>query len=716
MMISRRDFLKGVGAAGALAALGSVASRYGIAAEEQVVPHLTPTVCGMCTAHCGVLAYTAEGKLLKLEGNFKHSHSQGRICARGSAGVKLLYDPDRLKTPLKRNAAGDFEPISWEQAWQEIGQKLQELRQREGPQILAWARQPNLSDLWDRQFVAAFGSPNLFSNLSMARGSRNLACRLTLGGVPVSDLGNARYLLVFGRNFGESIFVSDLEALMRAKERGAHVVVVDPRLSNTAAQAHEWISIRPGTDGAMILAIMNVIVEEGLLDTAYVAKNTVGFPELKAYLADKTPAWAASVCDVPADTIRRVAREFARARPACGVDPGWHSAWGALYANSVQTARAALALNALVGSFGAQGGLLMPAQPPLGEFKPPATPPVKAIRADAPAGGEFPLADPTEGRLSALPEIILSEKPYPIRALVCNHLNPALSLPEAGKVEEALRKLDLLVVIDVQMSETAQLAHYVLPETTYLERFDPLAISTRLVPEAALRQPVVAPMYEARPAYEIITGLARATGLGDYFAFNVSQVINAQAAGLGTTLEQMLREGVWQGKNSDGLHFETPSGKIELYSERLKQAGLEPLPMYEAPAVRPSGIRSFRLIHGRDAAHTGTSTQNNAWLQNQRPENELWINAARAARLSISSGDWVQVSSDVGSVRVKARATETIHPEAVYLAHGFGHKVRQQRLSFGKGVNDNVLIADRSEPLAGGAALNETLVQVRPAD
>jgi thiosulfate reductase/polysulfide reductase chain A len=282
-------------------------------------------------------------------------------------------------------------------------------------------------------------------------------------------------------------------------------------------------------------------------------------------------------------------------------------------------------------------------------------------------------------------------------------------------VEEALSKLDLLVVIDVQMTETAQLAHYILPETTYLERFDPLAVSARLTPEVALRQPVVPPMYDNHPAYEIITGMARAAGLGEYFGFTLSQVIAAQAAPLGLNLEQLIKEGVWQGKPDGNLRFTTSSGKIELHSERLAKAGFEPLPAYEPPAVRPSGTARFRLIHGRDAVHSGTSTQNNAWLERQKPENELWINTARAARLSISQGDLVQVSSEAGTVRVKARLTEGIHPEAVYLAHGFGHRVRQQRLSFGKGASDNAVIVNQSEPIAGGAALNETIVEVRRA-
>ncbi len=715
--LDRRTFLKTAAAVTATIAVGGQffghPDRTESAAKEEV-PRLVPTVCGMCEVHCGVLAYTEGQKLLKLEGNFRHSHSLGKICPRGAAGIKLLNDPNRLKSPLKR-VGNRFEAISWEVALREIGARLVDVKQRIGAQGIAWLRHPDLADAWDMQFMRALGSPNTFASTSLGRACRNAACQVTVGSVPVFDVLNSRYILIFGRNFAEGIFTADVHSLAEAKERGAHIVVIDPRLTNTAAFAQEWIPIKPGTDGALLLALMNVLVTEKLYDAAFVTKYTKGFDALADYLLDKTPGWASHITDVPADTLRRLARELAVQKPACGVDPGWHGPWGSLYGNSLQTARAALSLNALLGNYGALGGMVFPPQPKLANLPFPTLPPVAAKRADSAGDKQFPLASLTDGLPQKLPEIILTGKPYPIAALVVNHANPARSLPNTLKAEEALRKLELLVVIDIQMSETAELAHYILPESTYLERDDPLAISARLTPEVALRQPVVSPRYDTRPAHAIIAGLAESAGIASAFTFTAKQSVETQMKPMGQTESTLEKQGVWRGKD-DGLYgtprFGTPSGKVELSCDALKTAGFDPLPVYEPPLTEPD-LQSFRLLTGHEFAHTGTSTQENPYLAALSNENRLWIHPARAARLDINNEDWVVVKSEIGEVRVKARLTEGIYPEAVWLAHGFGHAVKSRQLELDKGVNDNLLVGVRADPIAGGAALAETLVTVR---
>ncbi len=723
--LSRRDFLKAIGAAGALSiGVGAVGATRALGKGQtrgtwDEMPHLIPTVCGMCDARCGVLAYVVRDRLYKLEGNYRHSQSQGKICSRGSAGVKLLYDPDRLKYPLKRVGDGLFDRISWEQAFQEIAGKLAQIREKDGPQALAWAVHPDLSELWDRQFMAAFGSPNIFTQSSLGQASARLASRLTLGWEPVPDLKNARHIVLFGRNYAESIFyTAATTALMQAKEKGARIVVIDPRLSRMASQAHEWIPIRPGTDGAMLQAMMNVLIAEALYDAPFVEANTVGFQELKDFLADKTPAWASTMCDVPAETIRRLAQEMASARPAALVDPGRHGAWGATYSNSFQTARAALALNALLGNYGSKGGLLTPPPSPLGGFLPPATSPLQAARADGAGDAQAPLASSRDGVFQMLPEIILTEQPHAIRALIANHVNPARSLPNTAKAMRALAKLDLLVVIDTQLTDTAELAHYILPESTYLERLDPPSPSGYLLSEVALRQPVVKAMYDSKPAYEIVDGLAKALGLGEYFSFTVEDVISESLKPLSLDQAELSREGLWRDAKEPAYgkpSFDTPSGRIELLSRRLEAAGFDPLPAYSPPAALPRGSDAFRLVQGRDAAHTGTATQNNAYLHMLSPENRLWISASRAARLGIKSGDLLVVSSPAGDIRIKANVTQGIHPDAVFMVHGFGHNTSAQRTAYHQGVNDNVLTSDARDPVAGSAAMGETIVRVRRA-
>jgi thiosulfate reductase/polysulfide reductase chain A len=282
-------------------------------------------------------------------------------------------------------------------------------------------------------------------------------------------------------------------------------------------------------------------------------------------------------------------------------------------------------------------------------------------------------------------------------------------------VEQALRALELLVVIDVQMSETAELAHYILPESTYLERDDPLAISQRLVPEVALRQPIVKPRYDTWPAHTIITFMAQGVGLGAAFDFTARQSVEAQLKPTGETAALLDKQGVWRSNLEEvtrAPRFATPSGKVELMSSTLQKAGLDALPVYEPPLVKPD-LSSFRLLTGHDFAHTGSSTQSNPYLAALSDTNELWIHPARAARLGIEHGSWVVVRSESGEVRVTAKLTEGIHPDAVWLAHGYGHAVKSNNIAFGKGANDNVLVWVRAEPTTGGACLAETIVSVR---
>jgi thiosulfate reductase/polysulfide reductase chain A len=445
-----------------------------------------------------------------------------------------------------------------------------------------------------------------------------------------------------------------------------------------------------------------------------VERHTEGFAALADYALDKTPGWASHITDVPADTIRRLARELAAQKPACGVDPGWRGAWGSLYSNSFQTARAALCLNALLGNYGTIGGLIFPPKPNLANLPLPALPAITAKRADGVGDGKFPLASLTEGAPQTLPEIIITGKPYAISALIVNHSNPARSLPNTRKVEEALRKLELLVVIDVQMSETAELAHYILPESTYLERDDPLAISQRLVPEVALRQPVVNPRYDTRPAHAIIAGLAKSVKLESAFSYTARQSIEMQLMLTNETAATLDKHGIWRNETAKIYgtpRFKTPSGKVELACNSLSKVGFDPLPIFEPPSTQPD-LHSFRLLTGHDFAHTGTSTQNNPYLAALSNENQLWLHPARAARLGIENGNPVLVRSETGEVRVEAKLTEGIHPEAVWLAHGYGHGVRSQKRSFNKGVNDNLLVGDHAESFAGSPALAETIVTV----
>lgn len=720
--ISRRRFLQ---SAGILALAAGGYKLFDWAAplargEEKVtgkdqIATLVPSICGMCTANCGILVYVENGQPVKIEGNYRHSHSHGRLCARGSAGIKVAQNWQRLKGPLKRGPIeGSFQQIGWDQAFQEIGAKLTEIKNAYGPESLAWICGPRLSQAWDRHFVKAFGSPNFFSTESLYRSPVTVASRYTTGSVPIPDIASSRFILAVGRDYAENTLVRDLEDLMQAREKGASLVVVDPRLTRTAAQADEWIPIRPGTEGVLLLALAHVIIAENLYDASFVSSQTYGFEQFKSLALDVSPDWAALVSGVPTHVIRRLAYDLAKTKPSCFVDVGFTAPWEMSYKNSVQTVRAALALNALLGNYNAPGGLIMP--PDMGDvarFQLPKTDPVKPARADG-AGTLYPVAPESEGIVQFLPEVILSQKPYPIRALVVDGFNPALDLPNSSKVIKALKRLELLVVIDFQGSETADLAHYVLAESSYLERYDPVAVSQRSVAEIALRQPIIPPQHDTKPAYEIIANLAEEAGLGGSFDFTLEDVLEQQLAATHLSLEAFKKTGVWQpgeGTVSRSRGFQTPSGKVELFSEKMKSLGCDPLPAYVPPAEEPHS-QSFRLLTGSEPVHTGSVTQNNPWLNSLSTENALWMNADRAARMAISDGDMVLVRSRTGELEVRARLTQGIHPEAAFLARGFGHNSPRQRLSYQKGANVNTLIEDRVEPVGGIACTGETIVTI----
>jgi len=713
--ISRRTFLKASAAAGALATLGSgftvlpKVRPVEAATKEKVVP----SICEMCGVKCGILVRVREGRVVKIEGNPKDPQANGRLCARGNAGMKTLYDPDRLKSPLKRTGEGQFQPITWEEAFKEIGEKLKELRHRYGPQSLVWLAHPELIAPWEKHFMAAFGSPNYTGHGPTCYSSRNVAFEQMYGGVPGTDYANVRYYIALGRNLTGGIKNPDIQKIVAAKEKGAKLVAVDPRLSEFAFFADEWIPIRPGTDLALILAMIHVIINENLYDAAFVAERTVGFEELKAGVTTYTPEWAAQITGIEASTITRLARELAAAKPAAVVDPGWHAVTGSQYFNSLQTARAVAALNSLLGNLGAKGGLTFPPKIKLGDPSPLMGPKPQAINAprwDGAGAGKWALIK-AHGMIQLFPQRVKENDPYPIKAVIINHLNPVRSCPDSQAFIEALKKLELMVAIDIQMNDTAYYAHYILPESTYLERYDPImTVGNKVI----LRQPAVPPLFDTKGGEEIIAGLAEACGLGEYFRFTLEHYNNALLAPLGLTQEKLAQEGVAEvpAEKPDYTKLNTPSGKIELACPAFVKVGSTLTPAWEPPKVQPKED-NFRFIQGHVPVHTHTTTDNNAYLMALMPENELWIHPSRAAKLGIKSGDMVEVASEVGKVRVKARVTEGIHPEAVFLAHGFGCLVPVKRLAYNRGANDSMLIPIMAAPISGAAAQCETLVTVR---
>ncbi len=358
----------GAAAAGALAASGlpRTAAMNTLRQAAAGHAHLPPvkfdrevsSLCEQCVWRCGLRAKVYQGKVYKLDGNPYHPHSNGMLCPRGQAGVASLYDPDRLTFPMVRagdRGSGLFRRVTWEEALSYTAAKMQTIKEQFGAETMVFSSTHNLAQTQFENLLRAFGSPNYGTQRSLCFNAMIMANLMTYGiQEPDRDYSAARYIIYAGRNLLEAISNSETQELVSAMARGAKVVVLDPRFTKTASKAAEWLPLRPGSDLAFFLALLRVIITEHLYDQDFVAERTIGFDDLEKGVRDYTPEWAASETDIPAATIRRIAREFASAAPHAFAHPNWRTS---NFVNSFQAERAMAILNALVGNWAQPGGL-----------------------------------------------------------------------------------------------------------------------------------------------------------------------------------------------------------------------------------------------------------------------------------------------------------------------------------------------------------------------
>lgn len=500
-----------------------------------------PSCCNMCGGQSGILAHVVDGVVEKIEPNHWNPNNYsnistdffdgyteaygckegGAICPKGNAGIMQLYDPDRVKKPLKRTnpdrtpgADPKWQEISWDDALDEIADKMRSLRDAGEAQKLIWISEDHSFTHVQGDFCTLYGTPNYFMHSNLCDVARKASFKAVMGDDrPLADFLQSKYILLFGWNPTSAIkWVHLPRMLTRGIENGAKLVVVDPYLSDTAVKAHEWVSIRPATDGALALAMGHVIVRDKLYDKKFVENWTVGFKEYAAYVKNKTPAWAEKITTVPAKTIERLAKELAKSKAAC-VDvwsgPGQHS-------NGVQGGRAIAMLGALVNGYERPGTMVIPDKK--GNAHGHCEPSEEAAKTkklpvfdDA---KKYPLGH-SSGVYTQMFENLANDKgPYKPKMMMCVFQNPMMSVPGTETVAKALSKLETFVVIDTMMSETAKMADYVLPGTTFLERYD---LNTHWVTWGcmALRQPVVKPLFGQLAEYETVAALGRRLKLKD---------------------------------------------------------------------------------------------------------------------------------------------------------------------------------------------------------
>ncbi len=735
MSVTRRSFLKIAGATTGIAATAAVAPRIHRALNtfpehdpQTDGDRVVPTFCEICFWKCGVLAHVRDGTITKIVGNPDHPLSRGRLCPRGTGGIGAVYDPDRLTRPLirrERRGEQSFEEVSWESALDRVAEGLTQIKQRFGPEAVA-VYTHGYGGSWFRHLMMGYGTRS-FGQPSHAqcRGARDAGFELTFGapaGSPeVTDLERSRVITLIGSHIGENMHNTQVQWFANALGNGAQLIVVDPRFSTAAGKATHWLPIRPGTDIALLLAWIHVIIEEQRYDRDYIDRYAIGLDELREHVRDKTPQWAAVRTGLDAQAIVDTARLMAGARPASLVHPGRHVSW---YGDDTQRARAIAILNALLGSWGRRGGFYFPAQAPIPPY--PGLPPYPEARpsADTPNDRVFPVSG-VHGLAHGLRDASLpgaeERFPYAIKGWLVYGSNLVQSLPQPERTIEALQALDFVVSVDVLPAEITGWSDVVLPESTYLERYDDIDNSAFREPYLALRQPVVEPMHDSKPGWWIARELGLRLGLERYFPWeNVEEYLDARLSGAGTSLRELSETGVREGPAQpifieDGVEptFHTPSGKIELRSGLLAEAGLDPMPNFTAHEM--PGADQFRLLFGRAPTHTFGRTTNNRFLSEIFDENVVWLNAARATELGFSSGDEVYLvnQDDVRVGPIKVRATEAIRPDCVYMVHGYGHSDPRLRFAHGRGVDDNKLCTKVAiDPVMGGTGMNVNFVRL----
>lgn len=691
------------------------------------------SICGMCTVRCGIKVDVEAGVVKWIEGNPHDAGMAGRLCAKGSAGMAMLYDYERPQHPLireGRRGEGKWKKASWDEALDYISDKLEAIIKQYGPRAIALSDRGGPFRDIHRSFLRALGSPNYFNHdCTCARNVQHAAMSLFGSGRKTFnyDYSRCKHLVLYGRNVFESLRVKQANQIMELLDRGGKISYIDPRAAGTAMKATRYWAIRPGTDYALNLGIIHTVLREKLYDAEFVNQWVLGLNELQAFVAPYTPEWAARETGIPANEIIDFVHEIAADRPAVIFHPGWMVA---RYMDSFYAIRSSYILNALMGSFETHGGLFFQKGPGDVGFKGLNTlldtiPKPEEKRVDG-CGWKYKHFESGPGLLHLLYPAILNEDPYPVKAYIAYRHDPLLSLPDPEAQKQVFDKLDLLVAIDSNYSETGWYADVLLPSATYLEKSSVLAGGKGLKPQFRLRKQAVEPRNEAKPDWWIFKNLAQRLGIGEYFKFeNIEDFWEWQLKGTGITVADLEKKGwvaladkeVWWDRMQD-LRFQTPSKKIEFVSSRLEESGLESFKPYESPKKPDPGY--YRLAFGRSPVHTHGRTQNNPVLSEIMPENQLWINADEARRMGIANGDIVKVtSSDAShSGTIHAYVTEFINPESVFMVHGFGRKVPWQTRGYNKGLGDyrfETGLLDVYDPAGGGIALMECFVKVEKA-
>ena len=679
---------------------------------------VTPSFCEVCFWKCGIDAWTnAQGQLVQITGRANHPLSNGRLCPRGTGGMGQLYDPDRLKQPLLRQ--GDrWRAVNWDEALGFVARRMEAIRAQWGAESVALINHGHGASFLVH-LMRAWGAPVTSApSWAQCRGPRDAAFAVTYGrpvGSPeFTDIENARFMVLIGSHLGENMHNTQVQEFAAFVERGGELAVADPRFSVAAGKAKWWLPIRPGTDLALLLAWIRLLVYEGTYRKAFVDEHCSGLPELKAAVAPYSPEWAYTQTGIEPEIIREVARRLAMNAPHALVHPGRRTNW---YGDDTQRSRAVAILNALLGNYGQPGGVWLGHTFAVGKYPYPPYP--KANEAfEARMRTHFPLAAETPTQY--LRDHTLAGDEPPIKGWIVYGTDLLNNFPHRDRTIDAIRKLELLVVLETMPIELTGWADVVLPDTTYLERYDDLHTPNWKVPYVAIRQPVVPPLHDSKPSWWIARELGLRLGLEKFFPWkDVEDYLETRLRTAGLSLAELKRKGVVTKEApppyTDQPRFGTPTGKVELYSRTLAGLGFDPIPKYTPPDEPPPGF--LRLLIGRVPVHSFGRTTNNAVLTEIMAENHLWVNAITARDFGLAHGQSVRLVNQDGvqSDPVRVKVTQRIRPDCVFLPHGFGRRTEKLHIAYHRGTADNDLLTRIVvDPLMGGTSTNTNFVTFVP--
>jgi anaerobic selenocysteine-containing dehydrogenase len=669
-----------------------------------------------CPDTCAMLVEVEDGRATRVSGDPDHPPTQGFLCTKVTRYLERVYNPDRVLYPMRRIGAkgeGRFERISWDEALATIARRFREIAESgDGPEaILPYSYGGTMgivnSGSMDRRFFNRLGASKLARTICSAAGGD--AMRYTVGATIGTDMENfhrARLIVLWGTN----TLSSNIHLWPQIKEavaNGAKLIGIDPYRNHTIDQCHQFIQVRPGTDAALALAMMNVIISDDLEDRDYIERHTLGFDKLRERVAEFPPARAADICGVTEDEIVSFAREYAATRPAViRVNYGLQR-----HAGGGMAVRTIACLPALTGSWrDAGGGVLLSSS---GMF---------AFDERVLQRPDLTPGDPRTINMSRLGEALIEARP-PVRAIYVFNSNPAAVAPDQSKVLEGFRREDLFTVVHEQFqTDTADYADILLPATTQLEHRDLVKPYGHYY--LVYNEPAVAPLGEAKPNWEVFRLLAARMGFEDDCFRDTDEDIIRQALATdyeplkGITLERLKRDG-WVRLNlaetfapfADG-GFLTPSGKCEFYSEALERAGLDPLPAYipprESPASAPDLAARYPLQLISPPANSFLNTTFShlpSFLKSER-QPFIQLHAEDAARRGINEGDAVRVWNDRGECQLTARVSDRVRPGVAVALSIWWNKLSPGR------TNVNQTVSQALTDIGAGATFYDNLVEV----